>query len=254
MKTSRRLGLPVRFLSGCVTVLLRLTGCQTSPCRRGDAASRGLALAVRAVEEEQVALREAIGSLQELMGPDTSEPRTRFPAFAGSLDRLEAAARRARQAGNHGARRAEAILMAWDDRLTQFSFGAVQEQSASRREEVAVALALVHGRYAYADTAMGPLIASLRDIQLALDADLTPQGLESVATTGKNAQVNARGLQEGLKILASELETLSIRMSAFDPGRVAGAQLRRPSSSGLARPLTGREYIVGLSSGQRGRR
>ncbi len=91
----------------------------------------------------------------------------------------------------------------------------IRKRSLERRAEVSSQFDAASRRHDEARNAMQLLVGYLQDIRKALSTDLTRQGLTAVQPSVNNANESARKVQAALAQSATELDTLSARVSSF---------------------------------------
>jgi hypothetical protein len=194
--------------------LLVITGCYSNGYRKGDAAARSMQMAAADVKAESRAIDVTMETLNDLVNKPGPDLKPQFLRFQGALDRLEEAAARTERSRAQAEARHKAYFNSWGHQVDDIQFGAVRDQSESRRAAVTNRFHNVNARYVEAQAVVQPLITYFNDIRSALSVDLTAAGLDSVKGIVSNADQNARKVRLALGELAEELSDSSAALSS----------------------------------------
>ena len=212
--------------------LLGVAGCQSAGYNKSTAAAVSLQTAALEVQAESQALETTIAALDDLVERPAGDLRIQYRAYRTALYRLNAAVDRTESTGNKMRQKNAAYLKSWDEQLAAMSFEHVRQSSEARKAEVSNQLKQIDTRYDDTHTAVGPLVAYLEDIRLALDADLTLAGLAAVKPIVSNAGENAAKVKTALARLSEELTDSSSRMSSIMVQTVSA----QPAPAEVGRP------------------
>lgn len=193
---------------------LTVTGCSSTPYRKGDAAAISLQDAAADVQGQSRALEVVMGSLDDLVNKPDLDLKPQFKRFSKGVDILAADTRRNNRSEARVSRKSAAYFDEWNKELANMNYDVVRERSQARKNEVTKYLDSVDQRYREAQDAMGPLLSYLYDVRKALENDLTPAGVESIKPIAGKARENADKVQLALGRLTSELTASGNRMSS----------------------------------------
>jgi len=199
----------------CVVGLLALafTGCKTAGYDKSEAVAYSIQDASAEVQMESKTLDQTMGALKQLVNQPTPDLRLQYSHFSDCLNRLTATAQKTAATGRRMDQKTAVYLQTWDKDLAAMDYERVRDVSQARRNEVARSYDSVHKRYQETQEVVEPLIGYLQDIRRALDADLTPGGLESVRGLVSNAEQNAGKVQTALAALTAALNNSSTKLS-----------------------------------------
>ena len=196
------------------SVALNLTGCSSTPYRKGDAAAMSLQDGAADVQGQSRALEVTMGTLDDLVNKPEMDLKPQFKRFSKAVDVLAAYARRNNRSEARIAKKSGAYFEEWNKQVASMNYDVVRERSQTRKNEVTKYLDSVDQRYREAQDAMGPLLSYLYDVRKALDNDLTPSGVESIKPIAGKARDNADKVQLALGRLTTELTASGNRMSS----------------------------------------
>jgi Protein of unknown function (DUF2959) len=204
---------------------LCLAGCASTPYHKGDAAAVSLQDASSEVQGQSRALEVTMGSLDDLVNKPEPDLKPQFKRFSKALDNLAGYSKRNDRSEARVRNKSADYFEAWDKQLTTMNYEAVRTRSQERKTEVTTYFDSVNKRYHEAQNAMGPLLSYLYDVRKALDADLTPSGVESIKPIVGKARENADKVQLALGRLTTELASSGAKMSsvAYQNATLPGA-------------------------------
>jgi len=219
-------------LTALALAVICVTGCQSAGYNKSTAAAVSLQTAASEVQAESHALETTIAALDDLVERPAGDLRMQYRAYRTALNRLNNSVNRTESTGNKMRQKNAAYLKSWDEQLAAMNFEHVRQSSEARKAEVTNQLKEIDTRYDDTHTAVGPLVAYLEDIRLALDADLTLAGLTAVKPIVSNAGENATKVKTAPARLSDELTSSSTRMSSIMVQTVAA----QPAAAEVGRP------------------
>jgi hypothetical protein len=166
------------------------------------------------LQAESQALDAAIATLTDLVNKPRENLKPQFAQFEYALDRLNSVAKRNERVAKRVDRKGADYFEKWDKELASINYGAVREQSVSRKNQVKTEFNTVNRRYRETQAVLQPLIVYLEDIRTALKNDLTEGGIASVREVTANAGNNAGKVQTALAQVADDLAVSGARMSS----------------------------------------
>jgi chromosome segregation ATPase len=197
-----------------MALVCALVGCASTGYDRGDAAAQSLQNTASGIQAESLALDTTLAALKDLVNHPAADLKVQFHVYEAAMDQLVAAADRAQSAGRVMRSKNEAYLQAWDKQLAEMNYEHIRKSSEARRTEVSSQFESVDKRYEELHSAIEPLVAYLRDVQKALSADLTREGLDAVKPIVAKADENAARVQTALGKLATDLSVSGTRLSS----------------------------------------
>jgi hypothetical protein len=209
----RRIEDLVTSVCAAVLALPLLAGCASAGYQKGDVASVSMQQAATEVQVEGRAMDNTMACLSALID-STGDLRPPYKRYVRSLDHFVSTAERTENTGRRMQEKNAQYFQAWDQQLQSIDYEHIRELSEARKAEVTNRVEAVTHRYQESQAAVQPLITYLQDIRKALNADLTPGGLESLKGIVKNANDNAAKVQVALEALTAELTNSSARMAS----------------------------------------
>jgi Protein of unknown function (DUF2959) len=203
-------------VSVMATATLALTGCSLIGVKQtgNERAADSMETAAVELQAESQAIDATIATLNDLVNKPREDLKPQFAQFEFALDRLNAVVKRNERVANRVDRQGSDYFASWDKELATINYGAVREQSVSRKNQVETEFNTVNRRYRETQAVLQPLIVYLEDIRTALKNDLTAGGIASVREVTANAENNARKVQTALAQVADDLAISGARMSS----------------------------------------
>jgi hypothetical protein len=187
------------------TIAALLSACSSAPYHKSDAAALSLHDAANEVDNERQALDQTMAALDDLVNNPAADLRPQFERFNHALARFEHCALRAESRTRNFEEKHSVYLAAWDKEISTINYDIIRERTLARREEVASQFESVDRRSQEADAVVRPLIDYLRDLQIALGADLTERGLAAVKDIEAHAADNVAKVRSALEKLSAQL-------------------------------------------------
>jgi len=181
----------------------------------GAKASTSLTDTAQLIRTGQDRVDDTMGALSDLLAmQDASSLEPLYKSFVSSMDRLEKIAHRV-GATNEAMREAgEDYFTAWDEQLAQITNEDIRARGAARMEQVRNSYGEIKQSYDAMTEQYSLLIADLRDIRVALGADLTGAGVDAVATAIDKAKTRANRLLAAAEQAAGAYEELGVSLSS----------------------------------------
>lgn len=204
-------------VSVCALAFTFLSGCASGNYKNADAAGESVHKAAGQIKAENEAIDVAVARLNELVNNPAPDLKPQFKSYSASVDRLDAAAKRAEKAAEEAKLKSAEYFRNWDKEAATINFEAIRDQSVSRKTQVSNEFNTVNERYRENQAVIEPLISYLRDIRTALSTDLTAGGLQSVKPAADNAEQNARKVQMALDRLTDDMSASTTQVSSVIP-------------------------------------
>jgi vacuolar-type H+-ATPase subunit I/STV1 len=140
--------------------------------------------------------------------------KAQFAQFKAELTDLEAVAERLKARGDDLKANRDAYLQAWESELASVGSELVQSTSTARREAVAAAFADVESQSKDARANYTLFMKDISAIRIALENDLTAQGVKAVAPLVQKTEGEGRAVSKGADAVAASLDRLAKQMPA----------------------------------------
>jgi hypothetical protein len=207
-----------------LALALLASACQSSSSGKGEATGKNV---TKAADEIQLGITQldatvaALTSLVTQPGPDLGP---QFKTFSKSLDQLESTAKKVRDAAASMDAKGKAYFTEWDAQIAAIQNEDIRERSADRRKAVEAGFKDIQGDYGEARDDFQPLMNDLKDIRMALEADLTMSGIEVVKKSVKKVNGQAEDVKETLQDLADRFRKLGVSLSKAGPALEKAAE------------------------------
>lgn len=213
----------IRFVHA-VCVVLAVSLCA---CKSGDSHSRAESTAATmdqmgGVVAKARASAEAVGkSLRSVVDTADSDPAPAFAQFKRDLESMKSSRddlyARDRSVQSQG----RAYLAEWEKSNATIEDAELKETAEERRMKLQEALASLEKPMGALRAGLDPVLSSLEDLRKVLAADLTPAGIDAVASKAKSARSRAADLEELFDDLDSALKKVAPQFKLAKPPTAA---------------------------------
>jgi chromosome segregation ATPase len=193
-----------------------LVGCSSSGYQKGASTGATLQKASERIALTQVSLDEVLSALSELTAA-TNNLSTSYKRLAGAVSKLNSSAKNVTASAAAMQTRGEAYFQQWDKDLAQIKNEDIRSRSQARKTEVAERFARIKTHYQDARSSFTPLTSDLTDIQKALGADLTADGVKALLPIISRANREAVPVRQSLTKLAAEFHAMGVSLGQVPP-------------------------------------
>jgi len=198
-----------------LALTLGLTGCASSGSQlgKGHNAAQGLFESsdlIRKGRDQVQATMDSLTALRDLSGGSLSDL---YGAFTNNMSNLESIAGRIGATNNEMRAQGEKYFATWDEQIAQISNEDIQKRTTERREQVQKSLEKVAARFDKLAAAYDTFITDLSDLQTALQADLTQDGVKAMGKPIGQALDHGGSVMKAAEEVAQAYEELGIRLS-----------------------------------------
>lgn len=195
-------------------------GCSTTGFQKADRGSDSMAASQTEIQAAREQVSRTINSLDTLISAQVGDLRPLLADFNSQVKQLEAdkdaAAARAlqMQADN------KAYFASWAQEIAGISDPVVKAQSQQRLKETFGYYQQVEKKMFKVRDAYLPMISRIKDLQVALNQDLTPSGLAGLKPSSGKARQEAIALQSAIREALEALQTARQKMTPRASGLV----------------------------------
>jgi DNA repair exonuclease SbcCD ATPase subunit len=215
MPTLRSLVFPLSItLAMCALV----PGCQSSAPNAPQAATGKTV--TQAADEIDLGIKEldaTVASLKDLTEKPAADPAPQFKAFSKNLDALDARAKSVSALATKMDENSRAYFTQWDKQIAEISNEDIRERNQERRTAIDKSLNKLREKYSEAKEKFKPLISDLKDVRTSLQADLSPDGIDTVRKTSGKIADHAEDVKETMGELSAEYRKLGVGLGNLPP-------------------------------------
>jgi hypothetical protein len=159
-------------------------------------------------------------ALAQLVDNPAPDLKPQFNQFGTAVNQVESFGRDLGRATVNVQQSGAAYFQKWDEELATIQSADIREQSARRREAVMRQFERTQTAAEEVRARLAPVISDLKDIRLALSADLTPAGVEAIRNTASKVGSKGVSARESLAQLAAQFKEAGAALSAGRPTTV----------------------------------
>jgi len=210
----------VIHLARAACVVLALSLCA---CKSGDSHSRADSTAssmdqMGGVVTKARASAEAVGtSLKAVVETADSDPAPAFAQFKRDLATMKSSRDDLYARDSSVQSQGRAYLAEWEKSNATITDPELKETAEARRLKLQEALASIEEPMVALRAGLDPVMASLEDLQKVLAADLTPAGIDAVASKAKSARGKASDLEDLFDDVDSALKKVAPQFKTAKP-------------------------------------
>ncbi|MDX9910693.1 MAG: DUF2959 family protein [Phycisphaerales bacterium] len=198
---------------GMLAATLALLPACASSGGKGEATGTSLGKAAAAIDSGQGQIDAALAALGGLSTAKGADLSSQFKVFQGALNQLASTAKDVSGKAEAMQRDGQAYFADWDKDLAAISDEGVRSRSEHRRNEVQQEFDAIAKRYQEVAGEFKPFMATLRDIETALKADLTADGVKSLSSVIKRATSEGGKVKASLTRLSKDFRSLSEKLA-----------------------------------------
>ncbi|MGC4075047.1 MAG: DUF2959 family protein [Nibricoccus sp.] len=211
----------VRYLGsllGLCSLLMAFSGCASSSNSTGTgnttATLRELATDIGRGRTE---LDLAVTSLNDLIKNPQPDLRKQHTTFSNNVNTLGKTAAKVEKTTQELALKKDAFLQKWDAELAKINDDSLRKKGVKRQAKIVDEFKDISEQYEDVKKEFNPVMSKLRDIQTALAADLSANGLKTVSSIAEDVDDDAKDLGKSLDKLISKFKELGASLEPVVP-------------------------------------
>jgi hypothetical protein len=162
--------------------------------------------------DEIVEVKEAVdttmAALDKIVAQATIDPRKAFKAFDDSVEKIDAAAAKARKRANEMKARGKQYFDKWEKDLAGVNDPEIRMLAEERKAKLQAAFGNIQATMEPARNQFNAWLAPLKDLQKYLSQDLTIGGIDAAKSLIAKSKNGGRELQQTLDNVIAELNTV----------------------------------------------
>ena len=182
-----------------------LAGCDSTGSQRSKAATTTMQSMENSINLVALQLDATGASLDELMRPGQSDVKKAFNSYTDNISKIEKMEKDFAKHADEMKARGKDYFEEWQKEGDKYKNQQIQELSDQRRSD----LGEIYGRIAENSVgvreAFAKYVSDSKEIQNYLSNDLTPKGIEAIATLSKRVVDNGENLRNAIKNVQSAI-------------------------------------------------
>ena len=186
-----------------------LVGCKTSKEGRQAKVTSKMVTSLNETRQELVKADQEVDQVLAAMTRLEARPKDlkqEFKAYSEEVSDVAAQSDAARERADEMRERWQDYVATWEDEMERVSSPELRASAAERRETVRANYDHLRNAAREMQTAYGPFVRELRDIERSLSLDLTPAGVEATKPAFEKARETGTNLQEKIDTFVAELD------------------------------------------------
>lgn len=189
-----------------------LGGCATTGMDRSVKTSNSIQEVDNEIGKMVIQLDKTSASLNTLIKPGQPEVKKSFETYSNELGRLEHEGNRVIKRMEEMKSQSKEYFAEWEKQGIAYANPRIRELSEERRLKLAETYAKVPAAGAGIKVAYLAYLSDLKEIQVYLSNDLTPQGVESITPVANNTTNDLEALKTSLQPVIAALEEIKAEM------------------------------------------
>lgn len=189
-----------------------LGGCATTGMDRSVKTSNSIQEVDNEIGKMVIQLDKTSASLNTLIKPGQPEVKKSFETYSDNLGKLENEGNRVIKRMEEMKSQSKEYFAEWEKQGIAYANPRIRELSEERRLKLAETYAKVPAAGAGIKVAYLAYLSDLKEIQVYLSNDLTPQGVESITPVANNTTNDLEALKTSLQPVIAALEEIKAEM------------------------------------------
>jgi SMC interacting uncharacterized protein involved in chromosome segregation len=206
--------LPQLALAAALTALI---GCATSNYEKGAATSTSIDDAANKIGAGKAKIAAVLTSLNDLVNVTQGDLVPKYTQFKTAVSDLQSTAKDVSDRVADMRAKGNEYFNAWDQQLALIKNEDIKSRSTERKNTVQKEFTDIQKSYTEVQISFQPFMSNLKDIQTALDSDLTMQGIASIKPAAETANQHGVKLEASVEKLDAEFRDLGVAMSTSAP-------------------------------------
>ncbi|NTV15237.1 MAG: DUF2959 family protein [Desulfobulbaceae bacterium] len=187
-------------------------GCATTGMQRSVNTSTSIQEVDNEIGKMVVQLDKTAASLDTLIRSESPEMKKTFESYSDNLVQLEKEGNRVLKRMEEMKASSKEYFAEWEKQGIAYSNQRIRELSEERRLKLAETYAKVPAAGAGVKVAYLAYLSDLKEIQIYLSNDLTPQGMKGIAPVANNTTQDLEALKASLRPVVAALEEIKAEL------------------------------------------
>jgi len=203
----------IQMSVAAIALGLLLGGCSSSN-KSSASTSESIMSTAQKIDSGGSKIDATVASLNSLTSaaPGT-DLRPLFKKYKETVEDLESTAKDVKARADGMKAKGQAYFAEWDKQVATMNNEDIKARSAERRAAVETSFANIKNHYQELTTAYHPMMSDLKDIQTALQTDLTSGGIKAIKPIADRIAGEATKVKEAAGKLSQEFKALGVQMS-----------------------------------------
>jgi hypothetical protein len=192
-------------------------GCSTPGRSSATKATSGVESVQKQLSIGEQQMNATVSSLVDLANNPQADVRPQYKKFLDNMSKLEAQIKKGQ--GERAAMRtqAQAYFAKWEQDIQTLQNEDIKKISLARRADAMASFQKINDEFAKAKPTFQLFMNNLREVQKALDFDLTPGGITAIKPIVAKVQGQATGVKKNIVTIHAELARVSSELAATAP-------------------------------------
>jgi anion-transporting ArsA/GET3 family ATPase len=193
-----------------------IAGCSTNPVEQKQETAENLIEMKQTVAETRAQVDKTLGSLNTLMVAPAPQLAQAYSTYAKDVEKLSDNVKEVKEQSREVNESSGKWVAAWQNSYDEVQDVQLKSLSEERRQQLIASLDRINTSSRLTRDALEPLIRNLQDVKTVLGNDLTPRGIDQVASTDivQRANENGQVATRQMDVAISDYQLLANRLAA----------------------------------------
>lgn len=210
----------IRYLGSLAALSLALfgvAGCTSSGGSNSADTTASIHELATDIAQGHTQLGLSVASLKDLLKNPQPDLRKQYATFSDNVNTLGKTAAKVEKTTQELSLKKDAFLTKWNAELDKIQDPSLRKKGAKRQAAIVEDFKDVAKQYDKVKADFTPVMSKLRDIQTALGADLTTNGLKTVSSIAEDAEDDASDLNKSFDKLIAKFKELGASLEPVTP-------------------------------------
>lgn len=194
-----------------------VAGCSTPGRSSATKAINSIAVVQQRLDTGEQQMQVTWQALVDLINNPEADVKAQYGKYLDGLGKLEAQIKNGQSERAAMRSQAEAYFAKWQQEIQSLQNEDIKKVASSRRDAVKASFQKIDDEFNQAKPDFESFISDLKDIQKALDFDLTPGGIAAIKPVVTKVQQEAATVKTHLTAIRAELASVSSELAATAP-------------------------------------
>jgi DNA repair exonuclease SbcCD ATPase subunit len=198
-------------------LFLVVAGCSTPGRSSATKATGGIAALQTRLTTGEQQMNATVASLVDLTNNPQPDVKPQYKKYLDNVGKLEAQIKKGRGERADMRSQAEAYFAKWEQDIQTLQNEEIKKVAIARRDAMMASFQKINSEFDKAKPTFQLFMNNLKEIQKALDFDLTPGGITAIKPVVAKVQTQATDVKKNIATVRAELDRVASEMAATAP-------------------------------------
>ena len=201
-----------------LALVLAVAGCSTPGRSSTTKATSGVEAVQKRMTTGEQQMNATVQSLVDLTSNPQPDLRPQYNKYLDNLSKLEAQIKKGRGEREAMRTQAQAYFAKWEQDIQTLQNEDIKKVAIARRDAMMASFQKITDEFTKAKPTFQLFMNNLKEVQKALDFDLTPGGVTAIKPIVGKIQDEATDVKKNIANIRAELDRVASEMAATAPG------------------------------------